>query len=315
MMIKNYLWGSLLFGLAAILSKIESVNAAAWKMPSDLNCPDPTITREGNRWFVFCTGLGIQVLTSTNGHDWKRLKPVFPKGQEWWNQLVPQHNDTNVWAPDISYFNGKAHLFYSISTSGSRTSAIGYATADSVTAGNWKDQGVVTSTTEQENQYNAIDPNLVLDKKGKPWLLFGSFFDGIKITALNRKTMKPVGPLHSVARKEGGIEGTILTYHGDYWYLFVSLGHCCQGLQSNYRIAVARSKKIAGPYFDRDGVNALNGGASVIYDGNHDGILAPGGQDVFNNKVIAYHYYNKESGDRTLRINDIYWGDDGWPRF
>ncbi|KAI9247969.1 protein AbnA [Phascolomyces articulosus] len=315
-MIKDWSWGTILLGMIALFNMLSSVNATTWKMPSDLVCPDPTITNEQNRWFVFCTGPGIQVLTSVDGHNWQRLKPVFPKGLPWWNREISQHNDTNVWAPDLSTFNGKTYLYYSISTSGSRTSAIGLAVADSLHIHNWKDHGIVIKTTNEGNNYNAIDPNLILDKKGKPWLLFGSFFDGIKITPLNPKTMKPASnKLYSVARREGGVEGAILTYHGNYWYLFASIDHCCKGLESNYKIVVSRAKKITGPFIDASGVNALDGGGTIVYAGDGNEIIAPGGQDVFNNNVIAYHYYNKHVDQRTLRINDLYWKDDGWPTF
>ncbi|KAI7848783.1 beta-xylosidase [Circinella umbellata] len=308
-------WSALLLGIAAVSNVASPVKAAAWKMQTDLKCPDPTIQHDGSNWWTFCTGPGIQVLMSPDGNSWKRIKPVFPKGLPWWNREVPDHKDTNVWAPDVSNYNGKTYLYYSISTPGSRTSAIGVAVADSITAGNWNDQGLVLKTTNEKNNYNAIDPNLVLDLKKKPWLVFGSFFDGIKITPIDPKTMKPTGKIHSIARREAGIEGAILTHHGDYWYLFASIDHCCKGMDSNYKIIVNRSKKIAGPYTDADGKSAMEGGGTIVYAGDRNEIIAPGGQDVFNNKVIAYHYYNKHEDARTLRVNDLYWKEDGWPTF
>ena len=95
---------------------------------------------------------------------------------------------------------GRTYLFYSISTFGSQESAIGLASAASIGAGSWKDEGVVL-TSKDGDAYNAIDPNLVIDQSGKPWLAFGSFWTGLKIVALNPSTMRPTGDIYSIAAR------------------------------------------------------------------------------------------------------------------
>ncbi|MCY8586850.1 family 43 glycosylhydrolase, partial [Bacillus haynesii] len=76
----------------------------------------------------------------------------------------PNH-EKNQWAPDISYYNGRYWLYYAVSAFGSNTSAIGLASTDRISSGNWRDDGLVTRTTTSNN-YNAIDPEMIVDKEG-----------------------------------------------------------------------------------------------------------------------------------------------------
>ena len=52
-----------------------------------------------------------------------------------------------LWAPDVSYFNGKYHLYYSVSTFGSNRSSIGLVTNQTLDPTSdkyrWQDQGKI----------------------------------------------------------------------------------------------------------------------------------------------------------------------------
>jgi len=71
-----------------------------------------------------------------------------------------------AWAPDISYFNGRYHLYYALSTFGSRNSAIGLATSPTLDPADpkyaWTDEGMVLRSFQDKDDWNAIDPNLAL---------------------------------------------------------------------------------------------------------------------------------------------------------
>lgn len=171
--------------------------------------------------------------------------------------------------------------------------------------------------TTSSNNYNAIDPNLVIDAAGDPWLAFGSFWSGLKITKLDKTTMKPTGSITSIADRpsnNGAIEGPSITYRNGYYYLFASIDTCCQGVNSTYKIIYGRSKSITGPYVDKNGVNMLNGGGTILDSGNEQW-KGPGGQDIYNGNVIARHSYDaNDNGDPKLLINDLYW-TNGWPNY
>lgn len=61
-------------------------------------------------------------------------------------------------------------------------------------------------------------------------------------------------------------EGAYLLQHGDYNYLFYSIGQCCaspaDGADAVYRVEVCRGPagSVTGPYVDRNGIDCLTGG-------------------------------------------------------
>lgn len=291
--------------------------AAHWGLSGDVGVHDPTIIKEGSSWYVFSTGQGIQVLRSDNGTNFYRVPQIFLNAPSWWKNYVPNQTPLDVWAPDVKTYNGKVWLYYSVSTFGKNISAIGLASATSVGAGSWKDEGVVLTTDGTQN-YNAIDPELVVDANGDPWLAFGSFWSGLKLTKLDKKTMKPTGSLYSIAQRTvngGAIEAPSITYRNGYYYLFASIDNCCSGVNSTYKIIYGRSQNITGPYVDKKGVSLTNNGGTILDSGNARW-KGPGGQDVYNSNMIVRHAYDAEDGGNPkLLISDLVWDSGGWPSY
>ncbi|EPX56117.1 Arabinan endo-1,5-alpha-L-arabinosidase [Cystobacter fuscus DSM 2262] len=302
--------------LASSLAVLTPFSAQAefWELTGERGSHDPSLINEGSTWYEFHTGQGIQVKRSDNGTRWYTVPQIFLNPPSWWSGYVPNQTRNDVWAPDVHLYNGRVWLYYSISSFGSNTSAIGLVSATSVGAGSWRDDGLVIRTTSANN-YNAIDPNLVVDASGNPWLAFGSFWSGIKLTRLDKNTMKPTGSLYSIASRANGIEGPSITYRNGYYYLFASIDACCRGVDSTYKIVYGRSTSITGPYLDKNGVNMMNGGGTVLDAGNTVW-KGPGGQDIYNNNVIARHAYDAtDNGAPTLLINDLRWDSSGWPQY
>lgn len=303
--------------LGTVFGDTRSSYAAHWSLSGDVGVHDPTIIKEGNSWYVFSTGPGIQGLRSDNGTDFYRIPQIFLSAPSWWRNYAPNQKPMDVWAPDVKSYNGKVWMYYSISTFETNVSAIGLASASSIGAGSWKDEGVVLSTNGTQN-YNAIDPELVIDASGNPWLAFGSFWGGLKLTKLDKNTMKPTGSLYSIARRtvnDGAIEAPSITYRNGYYYLFASIDKCCSGVNSTYKMVYGRSKNITGPYLDKNGVNMMNNGGTILDAGNARW-KGPGGQDVYNSNLIVRHAYDAEDkGNPKLLISDLKWTSDGWPTY
>lgn len=301
---------------------------------------DPSIARDGDTYYVFATGPApgggqFAIRCSRNLTEWKLCGHVFDKIPEWIQEASPRTRE--LWAPDVSYFQGKFHLYYAYSVFGLNTSGIALATNDTLDPASpryaWKDEGLVLKSTAADN-FNAIDPNIVLDEKGQPWLSFGSFWGGIKMRRIDPVTGKPapsdptlyslasrIQPENSDAAKPGlppdweAIEAPFIVRHNNFYYLFVSFDLCCRGIHSTYRIMVGRSLNAAGPYIDAAGKPMRSGGGTQLLAGNSRWV-GPGGESILQqpqSDVMVFHAYDAATGKPALQISTIAW-EDGWPQ-
>jgi len=271
---------------------------------------------------------------STDLQAWKRCGAVFPSIPEWIQETSPKTEE--LWAPDISYFDGLYHLYYAFSAFGKNTSGIALATNETLDAASpkykWVDRGLVLRSLATDD-FNAIDPNLILDTKGDAWLSFGSFWTGIKMRKLDRVTgllSKTDTKLYSLAARRPGpltqprspnlppdseaIEAPFIYQHGGYYYLFVSWDLCCRGLKSSYRTMVGRSTSVTGPYLDKDGKPMTDGGGSPLLMANKVW-LGPGGESLLHlptEDLMVFHAYSAVDGHPALHISTVGW-KDGWP--
>lgn len=297
--------------LAALLALCLSVPAVALDLQGDTGAHDPTLLIQADRWFVFTTGKGLQRLESTDaGKSWRRLAPVFSEPPAWWATAVPERQGLDVWAPKLFEHRGRVWVLYSISTFGKNRSAIGLASSDRPD-GEWRDEGLVVQSVASDN-FNAIDPDLFADKDGRLWLSYGSFWDGLRLTELDAKTLRPIGPTRFVAQRKAGLEAPTIVRHGDWVYFFASFDLCCRGAASTYNIAVGRARSIEGPFVDRDGKPLTEGGGTPLLVGGPRW-KGPGHQDVVGDWLVHHAYDSERGGKPHLRIRRLAWSADGWP--
>ncbi len=302
---------------------------------------DPSIAKDGDTWYLFGTANGpvrkgeLPIRCSNDLHVWRMCGYVLDKIPEWIRKESPETKE--LWAPDISYFNGEYHLYYAFSVFGKNTSGIALLTNKTLNPKSadfhWVDRGLVLRS-RLEDDFNAIDPNLVLDEKGQPWLSFGSFWTGIKMRRIDAKTgllsaedakiyslatrKRPDNPPPNPPELPGdwqAVEAPFIIRHGDFFYLFVSFDLCCRGTKSNYKTMVGRSQSITGPYVDAAGKPMLDGGGTPLLLGNKRW-LGPGGESLLQQKdgdIIVFHAYDGTSGDAYLQISTVAWVD-GWPK-
>jgi arabinan endo-1,5-alpha-L-arabinosidase len=296
-----------------------AANAAEWDLSGALNAHDPTIIRQGDTWWCFSTGPGVRVKKSIDGRNWTQTDPLFTEEKSWWRTYAPQMRKLDVWAPDLHEFRGRIWCYYTVSEFGRNNSAIGLMSCTNLEKRDWRDDGLVLSSARGVQAFNAIDPNLTIDDAGQPWLVFGSWFDGIQIVPLGSTTMKPAGPITAIARREGGIEAPVIVHANNRYYLFLSFDKCCQGVSSTYKIAVGRAERITGPYIDRAGKPLLQAGGTLLEVGG-ERWKGPGGQHVYQTSdgrwLMARHSYDAmNNGKPALRVCDLYWDAEGWPTY
>lgn len=291
--------------------------------------------RQDSTYYVFATGRGLRVWSSRDRINWKAEKSVFESAPAWTSQANPATRPNDFWAPDISFHNGQYYLFYSSSVFGKNSSAIGLATNTTLRPDDpkfkWVDQGLVIQSVPGRDNWNAIDPNMILDSAGRGWLTFGSFWGGIKLVRLTDDYKTPANPAewYTLASRprtpdagdkeagDGAIEAPFLFRHGGFYYLFVSFDYCCRGPKSTYKMMVGRAAKLTGPYFDRDGKLMTQGGGTLLLAGDKDwyGVGHNSTYTFDGTDYLIYHAYDAADGGKSkLQIKTLTWDAAGWPQ-
>ena len=333
--------GGLLIPVVCLLAGLLGAQPAAGQLQEEhIPVHDPVMVRHDGTYYLFATGRGIAVWTSDDMQDWERAAPVFETAPAWADERVPDFDRNHLWAPDIAERDGTYYLYYSVSSFGENASAIGVATNETLDSDDpdyeWVDHGPVVQSVPGRDRWNAIDPSLTFDEAGTPWLAFGSYWGGIKITRLTDRltTVEPFPPeqeWQTIAarhrywklderdggdRMNGAIEAPFIFKKGDYYYLFASWGLCCRGEESTYRIVVGRSKDITGPYLDKVGRDMKYGGGSLVVKGseNWPGVGHSAAYTFEGTDYLVFHGYEADDdGEAKLWIQELQWGPKGWP--
>ncbi len=297
---------------------------------------DPVMAYEDSTYYLFATGMGIQQMTSKDRKTWTvKPEPVMTVIPKWAHDSVPGFTH-HVWAPDIIKWHGRWWMSYSCSTFGKNGSAIGLLSCRSLDFPMWNDEGCIVTSRAKRDNWNAIDPNFVIDDEDMPWLVWGSFWDGIQLARLDTtmhiaKGEKP----RTIARRydpnakkqapnptskyagRNAIEAPFIMKHDGFYYLFVSWDYCCMGSKSTYRVAVGRSRNVAGPYLDREGKDMAKGGGTLLREGDKKEFEAIGhcaayhmnGEDFY----VSHGYSIAHKGASILVQRPITWDAEGWP--
>ena len=293
---------------------------------------DPVVIEQDGTYHLFCTGRGIGHYTSTNLQDWEKADPVFAERPTWTPEVVPDFKN-HIWAPDIIEHNGTYYLYYSISAFAKNTSAIGLTINTTLDSDDenykWEDQGIVVQSVPNRDLWNAIDPNIIFDENGDPWMSFGSFWNGLKMVKLSDDLKSVAQPeeWETIARRErsfeledrdpgdAALEAPFIFKKGEYYYLFLSWDLCCRGENSTYKVVVGKSESATGPFVDADGKPLNQGGGTLLIEGNenwygvgHNSVYTFDDKDYY----FSHAYDANDNGSPKLVTKEITWVD-GWP--
>jgi len=303
--------------------KLEMTGDVGDFIPGVVDDPvhDPAIVKDRTTYYVFSTGIlrnpqdpgGIFVRRSdgTPGGPWESMGEITVP--EW----TKEYNHNHLWAPDVVRVGNTFYLYYAASSFGRNTSAIGVAsTRTPGDLDSWVDHGPVVTSEEGVDDFNAIDP-FVFKDRGKWWIAFGSHWSGIKMQRLSSMT-EATGPVLALADRRlppNAVENPAIVKRGPYYYLLVSWDQCCAGVNSTYKIAVGRSTSVTGPYVDKEGVPLLEGGGTVLLDGDGNQVGTGAADTLFDRGVhyIVHHYYDAAAnGVIRMQVRSLDW-EDGWP--
>jgi arabinan endo-1,5-alpha-L-arabinosidase len=293
---------------------------------------DPSIIRQNSTYYVFSTdasssqGGFIPIRCSTDKIAWTACGYVFTTLPSWISGAVPQA--TEIWAPDVSYFNSFYHVYYAVSSFGSNVSAIGLVTNTTLDSTDpnysWVDQGLILQSSASDN-FNAIDPNILIDAGGNVWLTYGSFWTGIYQQQINPATgqIQSGSATYHLAQRTSTVandpvEGSSLIYENGFYYLFVSWDYCCETnpSESDYKIVVGRGTSPNGPFTDQSGVDMAAGGGTILLQGDATW-AGPGGQTAYvdptDGDLIVFHALQlSQNGLDYLFVRSLAWSND-WP--
>jgi arabinan endo-1,5-alpha-L-arabinosidase len=300
----------------------------AYTNPITALAHDPSVVVLGDTYFVYSTcqtvaGCNsvpklIPFQTSANMLNWQIAANALSAVPAWANQLGLT-GPTDIWAPDVHVSNGVAYLYYSVSAWGDVThSAIGFMTNTTLAPGasgyQWVDHGEVIGAPQGGAEVNIIDPDLFIDDDGRWWLVYGSFNGGVRLIELDPATGQAKKPVAPTALTSGLGEGSGIIKNDGYYYLFLSTGLCCSGLNSTYQIVYGRATAVTGPYLNQSG-GSINDSSVRLLPPGSDGNPGQGGQSFFkqnNQFYMAYHAYQPPTGDPTLNIRPIYFDANDW---
>lgn len=285
----------------------------------DQNTPDPSVVQAPDGAF-YAYGTGGTCRKSYDLVNWEDMGIALQRPT--WNDSVRTDKEGkqhpmrfSLWALDVSRV-GKKYLVHYASAYWGNENRTGLGVAEGTSPTEFTDCGKMFCSTEIGVQ-NSIDPCYVKDK-GKKYLIWGSF-RRLYMGRLTKDGKRIKNPSHLTQVAGTAFEGAMVYKRKGYYYLFASVGTCCEGAKSTYHTVVGRSKKLAGPYVDRQGGRMLDNHYETVIKGN-DRWKGPGhNSEIITDKEgdtwLLYHAYDAldpEKG-RVMLLDKLLWDEEGWP--
>jgi beta-xylosidase len=245
---------------------------------------------------------------STDLQHWTRAGAIFPHQPEW--------AAGSFWAPELVIDHGEILVYYvGRKRGGPLCVAVGTALAP---AGPWTDQGPIVCEPD-----GSIDPAFARDETGKPFLIWKE--DGnserrptpIWAQPLNEDLLHLAGDKTRVLVNEpeswegGVVEAPYILRHDGRFYMFYA-GNACCGTACNYAEGVARADHLLGPWTKDPAKPIVRPNGTWKCPGHGSAVSSLMGRDYF-----LYHAYPNSGSiylGRESVLDEVTWGDDGWPQ-
>jgi xylan 1,4-beta-xylosidase len=272
--------------------------------------PDPSVIRVGRDYWATATTSQwapiFPLLHSTDLVNWESRGAVF--------QTPPSWSAGSYWAPEISADGGRFFVYY---TARKKEGPLCVAVADAARPeGPYTDRGALVC-----QEAGSIDAVAVRDENGRRYLVWKEDGNSRKLPTLlwaqplSDDGVRLVGEKTEILRNEAPweahlVEGPYILRRGDWSYLFYSADACC-GRRCNYKLGVARSRRLLGPWERFPGNPILAGNEQWKCPG-HGTIV----QDQAGRTYLLYHAYEASTFEFVGRqglLDEVTWNADGWP--
>ena len=294
---------------------------------------DPLIIPLEGKYLGLSTDLripGVMTRTSPDLINWSEPFPLLPETPPSVAHLV---GTNRFWAPEMVKRGDVWRLYCCASRPGKTQSVIGLAeSADPHGPFTYLGDVVASQHSPDHNHANAIDPCVIADREGRDWLIYGSFFGGIRILPLREDGFRDAYDEGKLIAGGGhkAIEGAYCYYDAarDRYVLFTSWGD----LGIDYHIRVAYSQEVTGPYIDSQGYDMTDPdpihlpGDKLVGGYNFDLPDFPGVMATGHNSLMQDHrglwvvHHARPEGDRRrpfLQVRQLLLAEDGralaWP--
>ena len=290
--------------------------------------PDPSIIKaQDGCYYLYATedDHNVPVYRSYNLVDWTKVGTAFT------DETRPDFlTDGSIWAPDINYINGKYVLYFSLSKWGEGTNnGIGVAVGDrpvSDRAAGRFGKGQKLFTSAEIGVENSIDPFFFSDN-GHNYLYWGSF-NGIYCIELSDDGLSIKEGATKVKVINKTVEAASIIKHDGYYYFIGSEGSCCDGANSTYKLVMARSTSPTSGFKNKNGQDVQSDGTfgvglynlSNLLTGDGTNVIGPGHcseivQDNDGKYWMVHHGFSASDvdGGRRVFLEEVKWGNDGWP--
>ncbi|MXP26294.1 family 43 glycosylhydrolase [Altererythrobacter indicus] len=292
--------------------------------------PDPSIVRVGPDYYIATSTFewypGVQIHHSRDLANWQLAARPLSRA----SQLDMRGNPDScgVWAPDISYANGRFHLIYTDVKRYGRTTQSDFSEAslrdfhnywvwsDSID-GDWSDPVHLNSS--------GFDPALFHDDDGRSWLLNMLWdhrpnhrrFAGIVAQEIDLSDGSLLGERRTIFEGShlGFTEGPHLYKRNGWYHLLVAEG----GTGREHAVVMARSRSLFGPYELHPDTIVLSAShhpdASLKRAGHGDLVETSEGETW----MVYLCGRPLPKSDRCIlgretAIQPMRWGEDGWLR-
>ena len=281
--------------------------------------PDSSALRVGDDYYIanstFEWWPGIDIYHSKDLVNWEWV--ASPVNRESQVDLKGNYDSGSLWAPHLSYADGRFWLVYTaVKTYAPFKDTLYYViTAPSIT-GPWSEPHFLTAS--------GFDPAIFHDDDGRKWFLNmlydyrpgHAMFAGTVIQEFDPESMTLIGERKHFYKgtKLGVCEGPQILKKDGYYYLLCAAG----GTGYMHAATVARARSLEGPFEDSPYTPLMttrDEPGNPLQKSGHCCFLQIG-DEWYVTQICGRPL--TERGNCTLgretAIQKIYWTEDGWPR-
>jgi len=296
---------------AAMLSPGHAQSPATYSnpvLPGDY--PDPSVIRVGAEFWATATTSQwapvFPLLRSTDLVNWSLVGAVFDDPPEW--------SAGSYWAPEIAEDRGRFFVYYTGRKKGGPL-CVAVATAEQP-QGPYTDRGPLVC-----QEVGSIDAAPVTDEDGTRYLVWKEdgnsrklptiiwaqplAADGTALTGTRRELIHNQDPWEAHL-----VEGPYILRRDGWFYMFYSSDACC-GRECNYKLGVARARRLLGPW-ERNPANPILKGNAHWKCPGHGSLVS----DANGRTFLLYHAYDPRDfqyAGRQGLLDEVTWTAQGWP--